>query len=105
MLNGFNECCLSKYQNVKIQNFPGGTTETIAEKVETLAAEKPDSIIIHDGTNDIMNGVNSLNSVKKKLLKKSNKPLQIQIVFSSLVTRKDKKDKILTRKSKKWIID
>ena len=69
MLNGFNECCLSKYQNVKIQNFPGGTTETIAEKVETLAAEKPDSII----------GVNSLNSVKKKLLKKSNKPLQIQI--------------------------
>ena len=79
MLNGFNECCLSKYQNVKIQNFPGGTTETIAEKVETLAAEKPDSIIIHDGTNDIMNGVNSLNSVKKKLLKKSNKPLQIQI--------------------------
>ena len=37
MLNGFNECGLSKHQNVKIQNFPDGTTETIIEKVETLA--------------------------------------------------------------------
>ena len=65
MLNGFNERGLSKHQNIKIQNFPGGTSETILDKVETLVAEKPDCIIIHAGTNDIMNGINSLNSVKK----------------------------------------
>ena len=65
MLNGFNERGLSKHQNVKIQNFPGGASETILDKVETLVAEKPDCIIIHAGTNDIMNGINSLNSVKK----------------------------------------
>ena len=74
VLNGINECGLSKHQNVKIQNFPGGTTETILDKVETLVAEKPDCIIIHAGTNDIVNGINSLNSVKK-ILKKSNKLL------------------------------
>ena len=74
VLHGINERGLSKHQNVKIQNFPGGTTETILDKVETLVAEKPDCIIIHAGTNDIMNGINSLNSVKK-FLKKSNKLL------------------------------
>ena len=55
MLNGINERGLSKYQNVKIQNFPGSATEIILEKVETLVAEKPDCIIIHAGTNDIAN--------------------------------------------------
>ena len=74
VLNGINERGLSKHQNVKIQNFPGGTTETILDKVETLVAEKPDCIIIHAGTNDIVNGINSLNSVKT-FLKKSNKLL------------------------------
>ena len=62
MLNGINERGLSKYQNVKIQNFPGSTTEIILDKVETLVTEKPDCIIIHAGTNNITNGINSLNS-------------------------------------------
>ena len=77
MLNGINERGLSKHQNVKIKNFPGGTTEIIVDKVEISVAEKPDCIFIHAGTNEIMNGINSLNSVKK-IVKKSNKPLQIQ---------------------------
>ena len=55
MLNGINERGLSKYQNVKIQNFLAGTTESILHNVETLVAEKPDCIVIHAGTNDIMN--------------------------------------------------
>ena len=46
MLNGINERGLSKHQNVKIQNFLAGTTETILDNVETLVAEKPDCIII-----------------------------------------------------------
>ena len=46
MLNGINERGLSKHQNVKIQNFPGGTTETILDKFETLVAEKPDCIML-----------------------------------------------------------
>ena len=64
------------YQNVQIQNFSGGATETILE-TETLVAEKPDCIIIHAGTNDMKNRINSMHSVKK-LLRKSNKPLQVE---------------------------
>ena len=46
MLNGINERGLSKHQNAKIQNFPGGSTETILDKFETLVAEKPDCIML-----------------------------------------------------------
>ena len=77
MLTGINKRDLSKHQNVKTQNFPGGITETIFDKVETLVVEKPDCIIVHAGTNAIMNGINSLNSVKK-IVKKVKQTLQIQ---------------------------
>ena len=77
MLNGIHEGGLSKQQQVKIQNLPGGTSETILDEVDTLVADKPDCIIVHAGTNDITKGINSLNSVKK---------------IVSLITRKDKKD-------------
>ena len=87
-----NKHDLSKHQNVKIQKFPGGTTETILDKVETVVAEKPDCIIIHAGTNDITNGINSLNSVKKVVRKVKQTSPNTKIAFSSLITRKDKKD-------------
>ena len=90
MLNGINELGLSKHQNVKIQNFPGGTTETILEEVETLVTEKPDCIIIHAGTNDITNGINSINSVKKIVKKVNQTSPNTKIAFSSLITMKEK---------------
>ena len=77
---------------MKIQNFPGSTTETILDKVEKLVAEKPDCIIIHAGTNDIINGINSLNSVKKFVKKVKQTSPNTKVVFSSLITRKDTKD-------------
>ena len=74
MVNGINERGLSNHQNVKIQTFSRGTTETILDKVETLVAEKPNCIIIHAGKNDIRNGINLLNSAKK-IVKKSQASL------------------------------
>ena len=90
MLNGINKCGLPKHQNVKIQNFPGGTTEAILDKAETLVAEKLDCIIIHAGTNDIMNGINSLNSVKEIVKKVKQTSPNTKTAFTSLITTKDK---------------
>ena len=41
--------------------------EKVLEEIENLnqTADKPDCIIIHAGTTDITNGINSLNSVTK----------------------------------------
>lgn len=57
------------------------------DKMEKLNADKPDVISIHIGTNDIINGINSLNSVKKY---KTSSP-KAKLVFSSILFKKDKK--------------
>ena len=80
LLNGINERGLSKPHQVNVQNFPGGTGETILEELDTLVARKPDCIIIHAGTNDLTNGINSV----KKIVKKVKQALaNTKIVFSS----------------------
>ena len=81
MLNGIHEGGLSKQQQVKIQNLPGGTSETILDEVDTLVADKPDCIIVHAGTNDITKGINSLNSVKKIVKKVKQTSPNTKVVF------------------------
>ena len=66
-MNGINEKGLSKDNRVKIKFFPGGTTETILEEVEELVKNKPNTLIVHAGTNDLTEGENVLNYVKKIL--------------------------------------
>ena len=92
LLNGISERGLSKPHKVNVQNFPGGTSETILEELDTLVASKIYCIIIHAGTNDLTNGINSLNSVKKIVKKVKQASANTKVVFSSLITRKDKKD-------------
>ena len=81
MLNGIHEGGLSKQQQVKIQNLPGGTSETILDEVDTLVADKPDCIIVHAGTNDITKGIDSLNSVKKIVKKVKQTSPNTKVVF------------------------
>ena len=81
MLNGIHEGGLSKQQQVKIQNLPGGTSEIILDEVDTLVADKPDCIIVHAGTNDITKGINSLNSVKKIVKKVKQTSPNTKVVF------------------------
>ena len=81
MLNGIHEGRLSKQQQVKIQNLPGGASETILDEVDTLVADKPDCIIVHAGTNDITKGINSLNSVKKIVKKVKQTSPNTKVVF------------------------
>ena len=57
-----------------------------------LLADKPDCIIIHAGRNDITNGINSLNSVKKIVENVKKSSPNTKLVFSSILLRKDKKD-------------
>ena len=89
-LNGICEKGLSRDHQVTVKNFPGGNSEKVLKETENLVADKPDWVIIHAGTSDISNGINSLNSVKKivKDLKKSSP--NTKVVFSSILLRKDK---------------
>ena len=86
LLNGISEKGLSKDHQVTVENFPGETSEKLLEEIKNLVADKT------AGTNDITNGINSLNSVKKivKNVKKSSP--NTKLVFSSILLRKDRKD-------------
>ena len=64
-LYGINEKSLSKDFNLKVNNIPGGTSETVLDKIEELVKCEPSSLIVHAGTNDLTKGENVLNNVKK----------------------------------------
>ena len=44
---------------------PGGISATILENIDQLVKSKPDCLIVHAGTNDLANGTNILNQVKR----------------------------------------
>ena len=92
LLNGINERGLSKDHRVKIQNYSGGTSETILGEIDKLVSNKPDCLIIHTGTNGITKGINCLNYVKKIVKRVKETSGKTKVVFSGLITRKDKKD-------------
>ena len=63
-MNDINKEVPSKDNRVKIKIFPGGTTETILEEIKELVKNKPDTLIVHAGTNDMTKGKNMLNNIK-----------------------------------------
>ena len=72
MLNDMNEKRLSKSHNVKVVNYPGATSEEILDKIDDLLKVKPGCLLVHVGTNDLMNNVKLLNSFKKMVKKRKN---------------------------------
>ena len=64
---------------------------------------KPESVIIHAGTNDLTSGINMLNNAKKIVKELITKLPKIKIAFSGLITRKDRKhlDKSVTETNKR----
>ena len=70
-----------------------GTSVTNLKAIDILVANKPDCFIIYSGTNDITNGINSLNSVNKICEKKVEQTSSYtRTVFSSLTPRENKID-------------
>ena len=64
MINGISEKGVSVNHKEKIVNFPGATTEKILKKLDDIIKEKPDNLIVHAGTNYIINNVNLPTNVK-----------------------------------------
>ena len=56
---------MSKSYTVKVNNFPGGTSATILENIDQLVKIKPDCLIVDTEANDLADGANLLNQVKK----------------------------------------
>ena len=64
----------------------------MAEKHDDLIKDKPDDLIIHSGTNKLANNVKLLNNGKKILKKVSANLPSTNLVFFSIIVRKDKRN-------------
>ena len=60
--------------------------------IKPIAPRKPDTLIIHAGTADLTNGVNTMEKVRKlvKVVCEIDESEKIKIGFSSVIYRKDK---------------
>ena len=75
----------SKKNNVKVITHPRSTIEDVLDYIKPTAQRKPDTLIIHTGTNDLTNGVNTMKKVRKlvKVIRKIHESEKIKIGFFS----------------------
>ena len=65
IVNNINEHGLSKSNKILVKKFPHATSEKILEEIDETIKQKPGSIIIHAGTNNLTNIIILLDSAKK----------------------------------------
>ena len=61
-------------------------------EIDEVLKGKPESLIIHIGTNDLTNNINLLTNVKKIVYKVKKTSPDTVLSFSDIVFRKDKKN-------------
>ena len=83
---------ISRANTVKMRPHPGATTVDICDYIKPELCHKPDVIIIHCGTNDIENEINTVKKIKKlvKEIDEYDKQNPPKVVISSLIKRYDK---------------
>ena len=82
----------SRHHNARVLSHPGATTDDMLDYVKPIVRKKPDYLLIHTGTNDLTNGVNTMKKVKKltKIIRELDKDEEIKLAFSSIIHRTDK---------------
>jgi len=90
MVKGLNEFGLSRDNNVKVNINSGYNSEDMLDVVQPVLRRKPDLVVIHSGTNDITQNVNSYKKIKKLINNFENS--DVKIVISGIINREDHVD-------------
>ena len=82
----------SRENFVKVSTQPGATTEDILVCIKSGVRKNPDTFIMHTSTNDLTDGVKTMNKVKKlvQYTRENDKDKSIQIGLSSICYRSDR---------------
>ena len=89
MLKNITGSGLSKDHTVKIRPHPGATTIDMIDYIKPELRHKPDIVILHCGTNDITNDVNTVKKIKKLVKEIEENDGSTDIVISGLIKRFD----------------
>ena len=65
MIKHVNGQEVSRNESVKVRSHPGATTDDFIDYVRPTVQKKPNLIIIHSGTNDIQNDLNTPQKIRK----------------------------------------
>ena len=92
IIKNITETGISRANTVKMRPHPGTTTVDMCDYIKPELRHKPDVIIIHCGTNDIENEINTVKKIKKlvKEIDEYDKQNPPKVVISSLIKRYDK---------------
>ena len=85
VLNNIKSRGLCKSKKVDVLNFSGATSEDILTKIDDVLDEKPASLIVYVGTNDLTNEINLLSNAKKLLTKSKKKSPSAVLTFSNII--------------------
>ena len=82
---------ISRENIVEMRPHPGATTIDICDYIKPELRRKPDVVIVHCGTNDIPNNINTVKKIKKlvKEIEENNHENIPQVVISSIIKRYD----------------
>ena len=77
---------VSRNDSVKVRSHPGATTDDFIDYVQPTVRKKLNLIIIHTGTNDIQNNMNTFQKIRKVIssIKEYNTDDNIKIALSSI---------------------
>ena len=87
-VNGWD---VSRNDSVKVRSHLGATKDDHIDYVRPTVRKKANLIIIHSGTNDIQNNVNTLQKIRKVIssIKECDTDDNIKIAFSSIIHGSD----------------
>ena len=80
---------ISRSHTVKVRPNPGASTRDLMDYVKPAMWKKPNTLVIHAGTNDIQQEINTMKMVKKlfKVTNEIDSEKETEIIFSGLIQR------------------
>ena len=94
MINGINANGFRKDLNVKIKPFGGATSADLIDHIKPTLRKKPKNIILHVGTNDLTNNIDTIPNLKSIIKLARTESPNSTVAISNVVIRTDKKNMI-----------
>ena len=91
ILKHVNDHDISRSHTVKVCPNPGASTHDLIDYVKPAMRKKPKALVIHTGTNNIQQEINTIKMAKKlvKVIQEIDSKKEIEIIFSGLIQRED----------------
>ena len=89
MINHVSSRDISRSHTVKVRSNPEASTHDLMDYVRPTMRNKSKALVIHTGTNDIQQEINTMKMVKKlvKIIKEIDSEKETEIIFSGLIQR------------------